>query len=170
MSPNLLLYPVSDKRKAFTRIADSKVVHPTTKDRVDLFDHPFHGLADILSEDLLQLCRYVSKKPEIQNEGDDGPINLVMRLDQGKPYRVGKVEFLGLNEIMQNELTPRLKPGDVFNRNLVDEIIKRNRPLLPPDASWDDVSVQRNTKDGTVDILFDFRVRFDFWTCSMPED
>jgi outer membrane translocation and assembly module TamA len=107
--------------------------------------------------------------PEIQNEEDDGPINLVMRLDQGKPYRVGKVEFLGLNEKMQNELTPKLKPGDVFNKNLVDQIIKRNKPLLPPDASWDDVSVQRNTKDGTVDILFDFRVRFDFRTCSMPE-
>jgi outer membrane translocation and assembly module TamA len=50
--------------------------------------------------------------PEIQTEGDDGPINLVMRLDQGKPYRVGKVEFLGLNEKMQNELTSKLKPGD----------------------------------------------------------
>jgi hypothetical protein len=57
MSPNLLLYPVSDKRKAFTRIADSKVVHPTTKDRVDLLDHSLHRLANILSEDLLQLCQ-----------------------------------------------------------------------------------------------------------------
>src|SRR5271167_3325061 len=56
MSPDLLLYPVSDKRKAFTRIAYGKVVHPTTKDRVDLLDHPLHRLADILSEDLLQLC------------------------------------------------------------------------------------------------------------------
>ena len=55
MSPNLLLHPVSDKRKAFARIAYGKVVHPTAKDRVDLFDHPFHGLADVLSEDLLEL-------------------------------------------------------------------------------------------------------------------
>src|SRR3984893_1909461 len=55
MSPNLLLYPVSDKRQAFTRIAYGKVVHPTAKDRVDLLDHPLHRLADILSEDLLQL-------------------------------------------------------------------------------------------------------------------
>src|SRR5713226_4423691 len=59
MSPNLLLYPVSDKRKAFTRIAHCKVIHPTTKDRIDLFDHPTHWLTDILSEDLLQLCRVV---------------------------------------------------------------------------------------------------------------
>src|ERR1700674_727164 len=56
MSPNLFLYPVSDKRKAFTRIAQGKIVHPTTKDRVDLLDHPLQRLAVILSEDLLQLC------------------------------------------------------------------------------------------------------------------
>src|ERR1017187_6635236 len=57
MSPNLPLYPVSDKRKAFTRIAHGKVVHPTAKDRIDLLDHPLHRLADILSEDFLQLCQ-----------------------------------------------------------------------------------------------------------------
>src|SRR5258708_30005801 len=64
MSPNLLFYPVSDKRKAFTRIAYCKVVHPTAKDRVDLLDHPFHRLADILSEDLLQLCQ--QRRPFLQ--------------------------------------------------------------------------------------------------------
>src|ERR1700686_1367493 len=64
MSPNLLFYPVSDKRKAFTRIAYGKVVHPTAKDRVDLLDHPFHRLADILSEDLLQLCQ--QRRPFLQ--------------------------------------------------------------------------------------------------------
>src|ERR1035438_3142634 len=64
MSPNLFLYPVSDKRKAFTRIAQGNVVHPTTKDRVHLLDHPLHRLADILSEDLLQLCH--QRRPFLQ--------------------------------------------------------------------------------------------------------
>src|SRR5258708_7212318 len=57
MPPNLLFHPVSDKRKAFTRIAYSKVVHPTAKNQVDLFDHPLHWLADVLSEELLELCQ-----------------------------------------------------------------------------------------------------------------
>src|SRR4051795_1924184 len=35
MPPNLLLYPVLDHREASMRIADTEVVHPTTKDRVD---------------------------------------------------------------------------------------------------------------------------------------
>jgi hypothetical protein len=39
MTPNLLFHPVSDKRKAFARIAYGKVVHPAAKDRFDLFDH-----------------------------------------------------------------------------------------------------------------------------------
>ena len=101
--------------------------------------------------------------PDIQNDHDGGPIDVVMKLDEGKRYRVGKIEFFGLNEKTQNQLTPKLKPGDVFNRNLVDEVFKRNKPLLPPDASWEDVSVHKNTKEGTVDI------RFDFWTCSRLE-
>ena len=64
MSPNLPFYPVSDKRKAFTRIAYSKVGHQTAKDRVDLLDHPFHRLTDTLSEDLLQLCQ--QRRPFLQ--------------------------------------------------------------------------------------------------------
>jgi outer membrane protein assembly factor BamA len=98
-------------------------------------------------------------QPAIQN-GDDGPINLMMRLDRGTPYWVGKVEFLGLIEKTQNQLASQLNPGDVFNRNLVDEIFKRSKPLLLANVSWKDVSVYRNTKEGTVDIPF------DFWTCS----
>jgi|SRR6266478_3878372 len=64
MSPNLPFYPVSDKRKTFTRIAYSKVGHPTAKDRVDLLDHPFHRLTDTLSEDLIQLCQ--QRRPFLQ--------------------------------------------------------------------------------------------------------
>jgi hypothetical protein len=80
MSPNLLLYPVSDKRKAFTRIAYGKVVHPTTKDRIDLLDQPLHRLADILSEDLLQLCQqrrsffnFAPTPPPVRSTSADRP-------------------------------------------------------------------------------------------------
>src|SRR4051812_8321205 len=39
------------------RIADSEVVHPAAKDRVDPVNHLPHGLADVLLEDLPQLCK-----------------------------------------------------------------------------------------------------------------
>src|SRR4051812_38153954 len=57
MPPNLLLYPVFDHREASMRIADPEVVHPTTKDRGDHLNHLPPGLADVLSEDLPELCK-----------------------------------------------------------------------------------------------------------------
>ena len=42
MPPNLLFYPVFDKRKAPARMSHRKIVHPSPQDRVDLFDDPTH--------------------------------------------------------------------------------------------------------------------------------
>ena len=33
--PDLLFYPVFDHRETFARVADSKVVHPLSQDRID---------------------------------------------------------------------------------------------------------------------------------------
>src|SRR5262245_41642567 len=65
MTPNLLFHPVSDKRKAFARIAYGKIVHPAAKDGVDLFDHPPYWLADVLSEELLELRQH--RRPFLQS-------------------------------------------------------------------------------------------------------
>ena len=97
--------------------------------------------------------------PETQNGDDGGPIDFLMKIDEEKQYRVRKIEFLGLTEKSQSELTPKLKPGDIFNKQYVSEILKRNRQILPADASLEDVTISRNTKDGTVDI------RFVFFSC-----
>jgi hypothetical protein len=51
MSPHLLLHPVSDHGEAPARIANPKVVHPTSQDRIDRFDHVSDRLAAIPSED-----------------------------------------------------------------------------------------------------------------------
>jgi len=55
MPPDLLLYPSLDHREASTRIADPKIVHPSSQDRVDQLNHRPHGLADFASEDLPEL-------------------------------------------------------------------------------------------------------------------
>src|ERR1019366_3921046 len=57
VSPNLLLHPVFDHRKAPARVSHGKVVHPASQDRVDQFDHPAYGLAGQSSEDLPELCQ-----------------------------------------------------------------------------------------------------------------
>lgn len=101
----------------------------------------------------------VVPEPELLNDDDGGPIDLVMKIDEGKQYRFGKIEFLGLDEGSQNQLKPQLRQGDSFNKALVDELLKRNTSVLPADASWQDVHLTRNAKEGVVD------VRFDFYSC-----
>jgi len=53
MPPHLLLYPAFDNPKADTRMADPKVVHPATQDRIDFRNHDLDGPTDMLTEDLL---------------------------------------------------------------------------------------------------------------------
>jgi hypothetical protein len=52
MPPYLLLYPAFDHSKTNARIADAKVVHPVTQNRIDFRNHSFDGPADVLLEDL----------------------------------------------------------------------------------------------------------------------
>ena len=51
------------------------------------------------------------------------------------------------------------KPGEVFDATKLNEFFKVNRTILPPDASRDDVRVERDNKMRTVRIVFDLRVR-----------
>jgi len=50
MPPDLLLYPVFDKRKASARMSHRKVVHPSPEDWVNHFDHPPYRLGTDISE------------------------------------------------------------------------------------------------------------------------
>lgn len=99
-------------------------------------------------------------EPQVLHDDDGGPIDLVMKIDEGKQYRFGNIEFLGLDEGSQNQLKPQLRPAEPFNKALVDELLKRNTSVLPADATWQDVHLTRNAKEGVVD------VRFDFYSCS----
>jgi hypothetical protein len=98
----------------------------------------------------------MTMEPEIQNDDDGGPIDLILKVNEEKQYHLGKVEFLGLSGESQNQLTPKLRPGEVFNKEIVDEILESNKALVPLDASRKDVSLFRNVEEGTVDIRFDF--------------
>ena len=57
MPPDLLLYPAFDHPKAETRMADPKVVHPATQDRIDFRNHDLDGPTDMLTEDLPELFK-----------------------------------------------------------------------------------------------------------------
>ena len=96
--------------------------------------------------------------PETQVDEEHGTIDLVVRVDQQVQYRVGSIEFLGVDRMTREKLIESLpKPGEVFDSAKLNEFFKVNRAILPSDASRDDVTVRRDPKARTVAILFDLR-------------
>jgi len=97
-------------------------------------------------------------EPEIQVDDERGTIDLVIKIDQQLQYRVGSIEFLGVDSMTREKLSESLpKPGEVFDTGKLNEFFRVNRAILPSDASRDDVSVRRDLKARTVAISFDFR-------------
>ena len=100
----------------------------------------------------------MTPEPDIEIDNDRRTIDLVLKIDQQVQYRVGSIEFLGVNAVTREKLVESLpKPGAIFDRTKLDEFFKVNRTILPSDVSRDDVSVRRDPKSKTVAILFDFR-------------
>lgn len=104
---------------------------------------------------------YVDMTPEPGTEVDEDrkTVDLVIKIDQQVQYRVGSIEFLGVNAATREKLMESLpKPGGVFDGTKLDEFFKVNRTILPQDVSRNDVTVGRDNKMGTVRIVFDLRV------------
>jgi outer membrane protein assembly factor BamA len=90
-------------------------------------------------------------------------INLTLELDQQQQYRVGKVNFLGDNSIAEQIVTSKLKAGEPFRYELLQEFYAENKSILPGDASPDDVELKKNAKSGIVNLRFDFRTCPAIW-------
>jgi len=110
---------------------------------------------------------YIDFVVEPLTEIDDGSehrISLVMELDQQKQYRVGKIEVFGPNPAVETFLKSKLKTGDIFGSRTIENLLRENETVLPPDVSIEDFEFHRNTKNGTVN------VRFNLQTCPQIQD
>ncbi len=96
--------------------------------------------------------------PEAEIDQAHETIDMVLKIDQQAQYRVGSIEFLGVNAVTREKLMESLpKSGEVFDGTRLEEFFKVNRAILASDASRDDVNVRRDPKTRTVAIMFDFR-------------
>lgn len=96
--------------------------------------------------------------PDTTIDEKNSRIDLLIRVDEQKSYRIAKIELLGLRTKAQNELTPPQQIGDFFNPALWRTFFKENMNRLPPDSSPErNMPVLRDTANGTVDITLDFR-------------
>jgi outer membrane protein assembly factor BamA len=85
--------------------------------------------------------------------GDSHRVNLTLTLDQQKQFRIGKVEARGLDAATEDALKSKMRPEEVFDSALLSQFFEDNRSRLPADASPADVTMNRNAKDGTVDLV-----------------
>lgn len=96
--------------------------------------------------------------PEMHVDNARQRISLVLDIQEDKQFRVGSVEVLGLDPKIANRLKMRLRPGDIFNTEMVERLFNENRSVIPADVSpKEDTEVRQNRLNGTVSIVFDFR-------------
>jgi hypothetical protein len=96
--------------------------------------------------------------PETKTDDAARRIALVLAMHQGKQFRIGKLEVFGLSPSKTAALTSTVKPGDVFNRSVVDEFIEANMVALPEGASCRVLGLHKeDARKGTVNVVVDFR-------------
>lgn len=98
-------------------------------------------------------------EPETVVDQDAANIDLILNLDEQVRYRIGGREVLGPDPKTEEMIRSEFKPGEVFNRTVLDELFTKYKDVLPADASWRDVEIRRNMVDGLVFI------RLNFLTC-----
>jgi Surface antigen variable number repeat len=103
---------------------------------------------------------YIDATPEPDTTIDEkgSRIDLLIKVDEERPYSIAKIEFLGLESTSQKYLSVPQETGDVFNPILWVNFFRDNRSYLAAAASSEKkMGIRRNVKDGTVDIDMDFR-------------
>jgi outer membrane protein insertion porin family len=100
---------------------------------------------------------YILSSIKVAAQFDEGTGTVALRLavDEGSVYRMGELEFRGID----NGLTARLRaawkirPGEVYDATYLKQFLVQARKLLPANLDWDvDPHVTAITRDKTVDV------------------
>ena len=86
-----------------------------------------------------------TSEPDFDLNDEAGVIDLTLRLDQEKQYRVGSVTIEGLEPRVESELRSLMPIGELYNSTKVREFLRENQDLPHPIStyvSWNDRSDQ----------------------------
>jgi outer membrane protein assembly factor BamA len=96
--------------------------------------------------------------PDLQIDKTSKRVSVTLEIEEGEQFRVGSVDVLGLSPENSDTLVIRLKPGDIFRQNLIEEFYKDNKSVIPGDASlWKNTEINQDNTNRTAAIVFDFR-------------
>jgi hypothetical protein len=100
-------------------------------------------------------------EPDTQVDDDRPIIDLVLNIDEQSQYRIGKVLVVSTDTNVKSFVSANLKTGQVFNKEVIEQLLRRYKSVLPADVSERDISIARNTVSKRLNITF------DFWTCPL---
>ena len=97
--------------------------------------------------------------PDTQFDDENRLITLDIDLDEGKQFRVGRVNVLGLDESARQEVLNALpiKPGQIYNSRLWEAALLKNASMLPDCECPDREQLREDNKSGVVTLTLDFR-------------
>jgi len=91
-------------------------------------------------------------------------VNLALEVDPGVQYKLRKLEIVGTNPAVENQLRSVLKPGDAPDAEALVDFVRQNAPGLPPEVRQRRLLFERLPESGSVDVHIDLR------PCPAPED
>ena len=87
--------------------------------------------------------------PETITYDKSAMISLIMLLDEGKQFRVGKVLAYNLDPEKEAKLKSLIQPGDIYNSEPFGDFLRKNRlPFISV--------LQQNEDSGTIDLQFGY--------------
>jgi hypothetical protein len=102
-----------------------------------------------------------SAEPAVDIIDDPTQVSLLIKVDEEKQYHIGTVAVFTRDPEVARRARAMLVTGAVFSTADIKAFFRKNRLLLPEDASTKrDVEIRRNMADATLSI------RLDLWACS----
>ncbi len=95
--------------------------------------------------------------PGFQIDSRRDRVSLNIFLDEGRQYRVGRIEVLGLGSDLKSQLEAEFRPGKVFNWTRVLDFYQTQKQMLLPGLSPADDRIYPDAKTGKVVMILDFR-------------
>jgi len=95
-------------------------------------------------------------EPETRIDNADSRIDLVLKIDEGKSYRISEIELPASGREANKQFKLPQSIGDTFDPALWYGFFTDNQSRLPPGASVDtNMKVRRNSRESTVQIMLD---------------
>jgi outer membrane protein assembly factor BamA len=95
--------------------------------------------------------------PNAQLNDQNGSISLAIDVDEGKQFRIGRVDVLGIEEPLREELLKTFPVGRIYTSSLLEESLSKYADMFPHCDCSDRNERRLDEKSGTVLLTLDFR-------------